>query len=187
MSRMVGPSRLLRRVFFEPLLSATKDSSIVLTIYSYRGTERSIRWKDIKSLMKSWTSLLSTATHQQTDSHHHSARVISTQVGGGFSMCWWRAYKCQSLPWTFQPGIKGLVCISALGFHLELCVYVCPCDNVFKHWVRLHSQQSSFGSNCPVHNIRQGFSNFLMQVPQIWSPCERKYKLFLKYICSYIK
>lgn len=83
MSRMVGPSRLLRRVFFEPLLSATKDSSIVLTIYSYRGTERSIRWKDIKSLMKSWTSLLSTATHQQTDSHHHSARVISTQVGGG--------------------------------------------------------------------------------------------------------
>lgn len=85
MSRMVGPSRLLRRVFFEPLLSATKDSSIVLTIYSYRGTERSSKWKDIKSLMKSWTSLLSTATPQQTDSHQHSARVISTQVGG--SLC----------------------------------------------------------------------------------------------------
>lgn len=180
MSRMVGPSRLLRRVFFEPLLSATKDSSIVLTIYSYRGTEISSRWKGIKSLMQSWTSLLSTVTPQQTDSHHHSALVISTQVGGsllhsGLSalMCWWRAYKCQSLPGHFSQVSKD----SSVSLPLDSiwnCVYVCPCGNVFKYWERLHSQQSLFGSNCPVHNIRQGFSNFLTQVPQIWSPCERQ-------------
>ena len=39
MSRMVGPSRPLRRVFLEPLLSATRDSSIVLTMYSYTITD----------------------------------------------------------------------------------------------------------------------------------------------------
>lgn len=34
MATTIGPSRLLRRVFFEPLLSAISDSSMVRTIYS---------------------------------------------------------------------------------------------------------------------------------------------------------
>lgn len=33
----MGPSRLLRRVFLDPLLSAMSDSSMVRTMYSCRG------------------------------------------------------------------------------------------------------------------------------------------------------
>lgn len=36
MATTIGPSRLLRRVFFEPLLSAISDSSMVRTMYSCR-------------------------------------------------------------------------------------------------------------------------------------------------------
>lgn len=148
-------------------------------IQLYRGTDGRSRWKDIKSLMQSWTSLLSTrsATPRQT-------RFISPfwschlNTGGGFSFAFWSAnLECinvlmegiqVSKPyWTCQTGVKRLVCISALGFHLELCV----CVSLYSNTERLHSL---FGSNCPVHNIRQQFSNFLMQVPKIWSPCERQ-------------
>ena len=37
MACTMGPSRLLRRVFFDPLLSAISDSSMVRTMYSCRG------------------------------------------------------------------------------------------------------------------------------------------------------
>lgn len=129
-------------------------------------------------------------SHSSTDRFTSTFCSCHLDTGGGFSMCWCRAYKCQSLPGHLRQVSKD----SSVSLPLDsiwncvcLCVYVCPCGNVLKYWEMLHSQQSLFGSNCPVHNRRQGFSNFLMQVPQIWSPCERKYKLFLKYIGSYIK
>lgn len=40
MATTMGPSRLLRRVFFEPLLSAISDSSMVRTMYSCRDESR---------------------------------------------------------------------------------------------------------------------------------------------------
>lgn len=40
MARTMGPSRLLRRVFLEPLLSAMSDSSMVRTMYSLKKKGR---------------------------------------------------------------------------------------------------------------------------------------------------
>ena len=40
MARTMGPSRLLRRVFLEPLLSAISDSSMVRTMYSLKKKGR---------------------------------------------------------------------------------------------------------------------------------------------------
>ncbi len=37
MATTIGPSRLLRRVFLDPLLSAISDSSMVRTMYSCGG------------------------------------------------------------------------------------------------------------------------------------------------------
>lgn len=109
-------------------------------IQLYRGTEGSSRWKDIKSLMQSWTSLLSTrsATPRQTESYHHSALVISTLVGGsplhsGLSalMCWWRAYRCQSLPGHVRQTSKD----SSVSLPLDsIWNCVCMCVTVFKYW-----------------------------------------------------
>lgn len=42
MATTMGPSRQLRRVFLDPLLSAISDSSMVRTIYSCRGQEARI-------------------------------------------------------------------------------------------------------------------------------------------------
>lgn len=126
---MVGPSKLLRRVFFEPLLSATRDSSIVLTIYSY--TEKQKEEAD-KRQVQSQISLLFTYAHLATARQTDSALVILPQVeesllhsGLSVDTCWWRAHRCQSFPGDVRQ-IKALVCIAPLGFHLELWVYACP-------------------------------------------------------------
>lgn len=44
MARTMGPSRLLLRVFLEPLLSAMSDSSMVRTMYSLERKGQKVRW-----------------------------------------------------------------------------------------------------------------------------------------------
>lgn len=140
MSRMVGPSRLLRRVFFEPLLSATKDSSMVLTIYSYTEEQREAADERTLSLWCKVGHLYSPHVRPLLDrqSYHHSALVISTLVGGsplhsGLSalMCWWRAYRCQSLPGHVRQTSKD----SSVSLPLDsIWNCVCMCVTVFKYW-----------------------------------------------------
>ena len=45
MATTIGPSKLLRRVFFDPLLSAISDSSMVRTMYSCTGKAKVRRYK----------------------------------------------------------------------------------------------------------------------------------------------
>lgn len=50
MATTMGPSRLLRRVFLDPLLSAINDSSMVRTMYSCGGKTKVERQK-VKNLL----------------------------------------------------------------------------------------------------------------------------------------
>lgn len=56
MAVTMGPSRLLRRVFLDPLLSAIRDSSMVRTMYSCGGERQRLKYKKVE------TSLLPAAT-----------------------------------------------------------------------------------------------------------------------------
>lgn len=149
MSRMVGPSRLLRKVFFEPLLSATKDSSMVLTIYSY--TAEQMEEADERTISLWWKVGHLYSPHVR---HSLTDRFISPfcsrhlSTGGGFSFAFWseciivlmEGIQVSKPYWTCQTGIKGLVCIYALGFHLELCVYVCHCIQILRGYIHCLGQ-----------------------------------------------
>lgn len=51
MATTIGPSKLLRRVFFDPLLSAISDSSMVRTMYSCTGKAKVRRYQIEKHLI----------------------------------------------------------------------------------------------------------------------------------------
>lgn len=122
-------------------------------IQLYSRTDGRSRWKDNKSLMKSWTSLLSTRSPLLDRQIHITILLSSSQHRWGVLLC--------ILVWVHycadggHTGVKALLDMS--DRHQRTRLYLCPwipsgivcvCVSLYSNTERLHSL---FGSNCPVH------------------------------------